>query len=1242
MPFHRIRLLFVWFLLLFSSSMVQARPAENRSTYPFNASISVSGQSVYLSDYADEFNTPVTLSITCIDPSISSIQVKLVVGIRSGGFSCKSSSYAVTTPITMSFGDRYVLSSEQVASYFKAHNLQVTGLVNGRIPEGLAEFSVEVQEYHSGTKLSAMAYTMRQLKLLSPPRLQSPTNGRRVDETKANNLLFTWSPVFVPTGQTIQYEFILKELADTLSAAQTAFNYAPVVYTEKTNLSSLIYSIDKPMLETGKKYGWCIKASVDGMGSNQAANSYFTNAGYSEIFCFTIKDTEQQNDSPIATAEKPTEEDNPNCGVAPQIDLSNTTPIETLQVGDTIMAGDFPVVLLEVTGSGGIFSGKGSVDIPYISKALRFAVEFDGIGVNTDKRLISGQITAVQNASLDNIANLDAIDYGATRTIEKAVTSADVSLGVALPNAPPPSIHYDQSSNKLTFYNATGGVIAETTLNNPQGGKVFPITVKDEQGNLYQIDEVQNSDSTTHHTLTALGKQEGVLPYKSYNTSGIDASVAVVTFEPLDSPYSFDTFKDYYKDIPLIYKQNTLQADLRYPYMGYDYYTPWQFIPLGERVTLTAKLKINDKKAGIDPSKVIFRTEEGLVLPATYNPKNNTYTLTIPSAQSEGYYLLHALYQTGIKDYLHFGQIGIDTRKPITAKVVLVPMGGGYHASELQNQINAITEQVGLTWQVEEMSGFEVTEEVTQHLFEKESHDLFSYNDAQKALNSAFKSHLGSKYDASACYVFMFDKAPVKGDRNIIGFMPRGGQYGYVHCSKLSSEELATILAHELMHGQFLLRHTFDDKYKKDLKQGVNPDNLMDYKGGTHIAKWQWDQIYDPAITTSLIKYDEEGEFVITTTAIITYLTKFGISTALNIGTDLLINRLVHPDVHSWEEAWEQVNCWRAMLNGAIDIIPAKKFKYAAEFVGDWVICLAEKNSVEPADLGGCGLSALVDIIFDEIQPHQQDLALSRIKEIWPDKKVPDPKLGKKQHANAPPAKVGKLSKRLANYPKLNKKLTELGELKDKFVEDFDDLTDDQIDLFEQNPNLVDSWKRLAQCKAPDDLRKNIGAIKTHATDIEIEERPDPSTYLPKEYIEAHMKKFEKGAAMIKTEYDLKKYPNIGHSEKFVSNPESIEKIVREANGDLRKIEKALGLKKGDLGEDTKNVYIIYIKPEQIKNARMPSGNESGANDFWIPGGCTASEDAMGIPEIVIDCTELPKDLFDIKYNNKIPLNNFK
>jgi hypothetical protein len=524
------------------------------------------------------------------------------------------------------------------------------------------------------------------------------------------------------------------------------------------------------------------------------------------------------------------------------------------------MAGDFPIVLLEVTGSEGTFSGKGSVEIPWISRLLRFAVEFDGIGVNTDKRLISGQIEGVRNGTLDNIANLDAIDYGSTREIEKAVTSADISLGVALPNAPPPSIAYNPTSQLLTFYNETGAVVAEATLNNPQGKKVFPITVQDAEGNLYQIEETTNADGTAEHTVTHVGKQGKELPYKSFGTNAIDGNVAIVTFEPTDSPYSFDTYQEYYKDIPLINKQNTLYPDLRYPYMGHDYYTPWQFIPLGEKVTLSAKIKINDKKAGIDPKKVLFSTEEGLSIAATYNEKEKTYTLTVPSAQSEGYNILHALYQTHDDFFYHLGQIGIDTRKPISARVVLVPMGGSYDLSSLTSGINAISKQVGLTWQVEEYTEFEYSSELTAKLFEKNSGVLFSYNDVQTVLNSALKAHLGSKYDPSACYVFMLDKAPFKNDRNIIGFMPRGGKFGYIHCQGLNSESLAQILAHELMHGQFLLRHTFDDKYANGLKQGVNPTNLMDYKGGRHIAKWQWDQIYDPAITTSLIKYDEEGE----------------------------------------------------------------------------------------------------------------------------------------------------------------------------------------------------------------------------------------------------------------------------------------------------------------------------------------------------------------------------------------------
>ena len=1047
---------YILFLIIIFCSIFSAhcQHLDKRSTYPFKVNVSVQGSSVYLSDYANEFSCPVSIYLTCLDPSITRISVRLQIGIKAGGFTCQTTPYATVTPIDISFGQTYHLTDAEVAEYFLPQNISHSGLVNGRMPESLADFTVQVLEYNTGVKLSSVAYTMRPLRLLSPVRLISPLDKSSLTEDRASNILFTWSSSTPPNAtDQVEYEFILKELTDTISSVQSAFNYAPIVYTETTPLTSLIYSLDKPALEVGKKYAWCVKTTVipaDGVNGKQ----YVDNAGYSTVYSFEVS---RPTPAPVNSQITKTEEEpyhNPHCGEAPVIDLSNKTPIESLKVGDTIMAGDFPIVLLEVTGSGGTFSGKGSVEIPWISRLLRFAVEFEGIGVNTDKRLISGQIEGVRNGTLDNIANLDAIDYGSTREVEKAVTSADISLGVTLPNAPPPSIAYNPTSQLLTFYNETGAVVAETTLNNPQGKKVFPITVQDAEGNLYQVEETTNEDGTAEHSITHVGKQGKHLPYKSFGTNVIDEHIAIVTFEPTDSPYSFDTYQEYYKDIPLIYKKNTLYPDLRYPHMGHGYYTPWQFIPLGEKVTLSAKIKINDKKAGIDPKKVIFTTEEGLSVATSYNEKEKTYTLTVPSAQSEGYYILHALYQTHDDFFYHLGQIGIDTRKPISARVVLVPMGGDYNLGSLSAGINSISKQVGLTWQVEEYTDFEYSSELTANLFEKNSGVLFSYNDVQTVLNSALKAQLGNKFDPSACYVFMFDKAPFKNDRNIIGFMPRGGKFGYIHCQGLSSESLAQILTHELMHGQFLLRHTFDDKYANGLKQGVNPTNLMDYKGGRHIAKWQWDQIYDPAITTSLIKYDEDGELAVT---IISYLTRFGVNTAINICSELLVYRLTDPDVHSWEDAWNKVDCWRAVVYGAVDLINVKKLKIAAEFVAEFALCLKDKGNIIPEDFGDCGLTALADLVLERLTPKQKDLAVLRLGELVSDNTSSVKNTSKKQLSNL----TNKLAGKLVDYPNLNKKVTELGELGKLFLEDFEELASKEIKYLDTNITLVDVWKKL-------------------------------------------------------------------------------------------------------------------------------------------------------------------------------------
>ncbi|MDR0891519.1 MAG: hypothetical protein LBN24_02795, partial [Mediterranea sp.] len=84
--------------------------------------------------------------------------------------------------------------------------------------------------------------------------------------------------------------------------------------------------------------------------------------------------------------------------------------------------------------------------------------------------------------------------------------------------------------------------------------------------------------------------------------------------------------------------------------------------------------------------------------------------------------------------------------------------------------------------------------------------------------------------------------------------------FGYIFVDNIKSrEEACQIIAHELGHGLFTLRHTFDSFYGGVLKQG-DTDNLMDYSDGTFLGKWQWDIIGAPAIWTSPFAADDKSE----------------------------------------------------------------------------------------------------------------------------------------------------------------------------------------------------------------------------------------------------------------------------------------------------------------------------------------------------------------------------------------------
>ncbi|HEY0612360.1 MAG TPA: fibronectin type III domain-containing protein, partial [Chitinophaga sp.] len=96
-----------------------------------------------------------------------------------------------------------------------------------------------------------------------------------------------------------------------------------------------------------------------------------------------------------------------NCGLLPDIKLANQTAIQQLQPDDQIMAGDFPVRLLQVKGAGS-FTGYGYITIPFLGHN-RLKVKFENITVNTDRQLMGGVIMTTFDPLMKQIASVDSV-----------------------------------------------------------------------------------------------------------------------------------------------------------------------------------------------------------------------------------------------------------------------------------------------------------------------------------------------------------------------------------------------------------------------------------------------------------------------------------------------------------------------------------------------------------------------------------------------------------------------------------------------------------------------------------------------------------------------------------------------------------------------------------------------------------------------------------------------------------------
>ena len=129
-------------------------------------------------------------------------------------------------------------------------------------------------------------------------------------------------------------------------------------------------------------------------------------------------------------------------------------------------------------------------------------------------------------------------------------------------------------------------------------------------------------------------------------------------------------------------------------------------------------------------------------------------------------------------------------------------------------------------------------------------------------------------------------------------------------------------------------------------------------------------------------------------------------------------------------------------------------------------------------------------------------------------------------------------------------------------------------------------------------------------------QRPDPTTYMTRAEIDEHLAKFDDGAVRFADMDAVEKYGTAGPpGGGFVMPKAEYEKMMGNAGGDLRVLEKELGFETGHL---TRGKYQpVLIEADDFNGLRVPSGNEGGANEFWLPGGYTIG----GMPEAVMDFT---------------------
>jgi|GEM_PF-1485541 len=294
-------------------------------------------------------------------------------------------------------------------------------------------------------------------------------------------------------------------------------------------------------------------------------------------------------------------------------------------------------------------------------------------------------------------------------------------------------------------------------------------------------------------------------------------------------------------------------------FTGKDEYIPWKAIEAAKTDVVEVVSPGRSNRAEL--AKVQFNSPTGSV-PAS-RVADDRFQLTLQGAgRAENTQEIRAYYPTGGNSGYTMARLNVVTYNKLPKNLVIVPLTGtdGVPTGEdVRRVLNQIYGQAVAEWSVAVAPAFDPGAWDGNGNGQVEignSGLLSNYTAEMRAINRTFRNNTPA-YNRDTYYLFLVNQSE---NAATLGYMPRAKQFGYIFTQAVmrAGQSVSQVIAHELGHGAFHLKHTFDET---SVARGTS-DNLMDYGNGTRLHKYQWDLVHDPVRVIGLLEEDEEGVMV--------------------------------------------------------------------------------------------------------------------------------------------------------------------------------------------------------------------------------------------------------------------------------------------------------------------------------------------------------------------------------------------